>query len=613
LLTALLVVVGGVLSTSRAAGIADVVLGDEVAERIDPGETLSYRLPLVAGTELDLRLEADGVELDDDEDDTEAAKSAGPAPSLALWSPDGGLLAEDASASPRIRLEAPASGTFLVEVRAGTFSGTFSLRVEGELPERIDDTVVVSGQPVDVVLEAPLGSSVRVEVRRRSGNRPQILGISDGAGRAVGFALKRSSNRRVLTRRVPVTAPGGLSVRVGGNGTYDVRGHLEDEDDDLPEGDDDREERRFVVTLAPGTDAVALAEQLGYTLVSVEDGIAVLETPEGREGFEDEDARDADERFEEILAAEIEARLQTPEGLQSNGVILGSSLEQGDVDNQAALATIRAGRALRRATGRGAIVAVVDTGIDPAHPAFAGRLAPGYDFVDDDSDPTDEENGVDDDGDGEIDEGFGHGTFVAGLVLAVAPDATILPVRVLDSDAGGSVSRVAAGIRYAAEQGADVINLSLGARVRSELVRGEVRRAQSLGVVVVSATGNRSDAARIDFPAGLSGVIAVTSLDGGLGRADFANAGTRVTVAAPGTDLIGPFPGGTFAQWSGTSFSAALVAGGVALLEERRPGLRVEQVAKRIRRTARSVPRRVPAARRRGLGGGRLDLWRLVR
>ena len=596
-----------------AAPVSDAVLGDEIESEIASGEVLVYRLAVVAGTSLDLRLEAEAGESAAHATDAGAAKFEGPVPSLAVRDPAGAQIAEDTTSEPRVRLTVPQTGTYAVEVRAGSFHGEFVLRLDGVLPGRVDDEVVTQGGAGEVHLDAPLGSSVRVEVRRRSGEPPQLLAIRDGAGGEIGFALKRASGDRLLTRAVPVTTPGGLTIEIGGSGTYDVRGRLEDDDDDLPEGDDDREDRRIVVTLAPGTDPVALAAQLGYTLIRVEDGYAVLETPEGREGFERDDARDADDRFVEILGAEVDARFQTPEGTQSNGVILGSSLEQADVDEQAAMVTIRAARAHRKATGRGAVVAILDTGVDVSHPALVGRLAAGFDFVDDDADPSEEENFVDDDGDGEIDEGFGHGTFVAGLVLAVAPDATVLPVRVLDTDAVGSVSRIAAGIRFATDHGVDVINLSLGARVRSEIIRGEVRRAQSHGIVVVAATGNRSDGTVIDFPAGLADVIAVSSLAADLGRADFANAGSRTTVAAPGTELIGPFPGGGFARWSGTSFSAALVSGGVALLEERRPSLRVEQVVRRVERTSGGIPRRVPTVRRRGLGGGRLDLWKLVR
>ena len=106
-------------------------------------------------------------------------------------------------------------------------------------------------------------------------------------------------------------------------------------------------------------------------------------------------------------------------------------------------------------------MAVLDTGVGP-HPDLQPVLLPGHDFIDDDNVPDDVGDGLDNDNDGVTDEGVGHGTHVAGIIHAIAPGARILPVRVLDSDAQGSVFAIAQGIRYAVDQKARVINLSLG-------------------------------------------------------------------------------------------------------------------------------------------------------
>jgi thermitase len=220
---------------------------------------------------------------------------------------------------------------------------------------------------------------------------------------------------------------------------------------------------------------------------------------------------------------------------------------------------------------------------------------------------------VDDDGDGEVDEGFGHGTFVSGLVLGGAPGASILPVRVLDSDGRGEASDIAAGIEYAVAEGADVVNLSLGARQRSEVLRGAVRFALSRGVVVVASTGNGADLSTVDFPGGVTGVIAVTALDAGGARAPFANASLATALSAPGVDLIGPYPDERWGTWSGTSFSTALASAGTALLLERQPRLNPTQVRKKLMKKAKSVKRTVARSERKLMGGGRLDLSRLAK
>ncbi len=597
----------------------DAALGDEIRAVIGASDVHVYRLSLVAGTVLDARVEADAGG-GGGEADKGGGGDDGPAPALFVLDPSSGVIGSDTSSRPRVRVTAATTGTYRVEVRAGTYAGGYKVTFEGELPEGGGSTIDVSGTGGSVTLDAPVGASVRIDVRRKAGVAPTLVDVRDASGRSIGFAVRKATKNRVRTYPVPVTVAGGLVVEIaaqgGGTGTYEVRGRFGDDDDDLPEvedEDEDREPRRIVVQLAEGADPALVASQLGYTLVRVRDGYAVLETPEGREGFEAEDARRAQDLLPEVLSAETDARLQTPEGLQSNGVVLGSSLGRSDFDRQAALAQIRAEVAHRRATGQGVVVAVLDTGVDATHSLLAGHVLPGHDFVAGDDDPSEEENGLDDDGDGEIDEGFGHGTFVAGLVLAAAPDAQILPVRVLDTDARGTISDIAAGIRWAVDHGATVVNLSLGARARSDTLRGEVRYALSRGVAVVAATGNAGDPAAVNFPAGLTGVVAVAALDATGARAPFSNAGVRTTLAAPGTGLVGPYPGERWGTWDGTSFATALASGGVALLEQQQPDLRATQVVRTVARAAKPLGRRAPAADRKALGAGALDLSRLVK
>ncbi len=609
---------------TRSAG-----LGSEVDDVIGPGEIHAYRVSLVAGSDLDVRLESEDEDEDDDDDDDDdgdgddgddgdddddkIVAKRGPVPTLALLDPLGAQLA--VAGGERLRFDIPTSGVYVIEVRAGSFAGEYELSIDGDPPERIDEEVEVVGGSRTVVLDVPTGSSVRIDVRRLDGETPEIVSIRDATGRELGFDIKSERRNRVRTFPVPVSAAGGLRVTVagveGGSGTYRVRAKPSDDGEDLNEEDEgDREPRRLVLALREGADPDAVASALGAELIFVGQGYIVIETDEDREGFEDDDALIAEELLDDVLDAEPDVRLKTPEGTQSNGVVLGSSLGRIDFDQQAALASVRAAVAHRRSTGDGVVVAVLDSGIDATHPLLAGHVLPGFDFVDFDADPSEERNGVDDDGDLEIDEGYGHGTFVAGLVLGTAPDAEILPVRVLDSDGRGAISDVVAGIHFAVDEGAQIINLSLGARVRSEALRGAVRYALSRRVVVVAASGNRGDVLNIDFPAGVNGVVAVSALDANGRRAAFANAGGKTAIAAPGVDLIGPYPEAQWATWSGTSFSAALATGGVATLLQVQPNLRPARVVRKLKRAARR-----PAARadRPLLGGGALDIGRLAR
>jgi serine protease len=184
--------------------------------------------------------------------------------------------------------------------------------------------------------------------------------------------------------------------------------------------------------------------------------------------------------------------------------------------------------------GSGVVVAVVDTGVDLTHPDLTANLLPGYDFIDGDDTPQDS---------------AGHGTHVAGLVAAkgavsgTAPEASILPVRVLEGTSGGSAFTVAQGILWAAglstpanPNPAQVINLSLGSSDYSEAIAAAVQQALAKGVIVVAATGNSGGA--VAYPAALEGVISVTSLAGPsiAYQPWYANRGSGTWVTAYGGD-----------------------------------------------------------------------------
>lgn len=250
---------------------------------------------------------------------------------------------------------------------------------------------------------------------------------------------------------------------------------------------------------------------------------------------------------------------------------------------------LQLGRVHRSADGAGTLVAVLDTGVARQHPALSGRLARGYDFVADDNDPAEVRGRRDDNGNGIVDEAYGHGTFVAGLVALVAPKARILPMRVLNSDGAGTVFLVGQAVLEAVDAGADVINISLGAdeKVKSKFLDHAIGYAIERGVQVVAAAGNEGTE-EPRYPATTPDVISVSStvLDDDR-LSDFANWGEWVDVAAPADRVLGPVPGGRYARWAGTSMAAPQVSGQIALLKslgEKRADRQLEAIEKSARK-----------------------------
>ena len=357
------------------------------------------------------------------------------------------------------------------------------------------------------------------------------------------------------------------------------------------------EDREDLDELCEETGATVKGEVPGTTYYTVElpPGVTV-----------DEFLADLDDDVR-VVDADEDAGVEFPEGGGSTIPLFGDEAED-EVLMQVALTRVGAPVAHLRATGLGVVVAVIDTGVDAFNPLLAGRIAPGgRDFVDGDDDPAEERNFLDDDGDGRVDEGYGHGTFVASLVLAMAPGARILPIRALDTDAVGTASTVASAISWAVSQGAVVVNLSAGLAVDLKMIKQSVESARQAGVIVVAAAGNR--ASQVDFPAMLSQTEAVTATDLFDRKASFASYGSAVDLCAPGEDLLGAHPLGPngTARWSGTSFSTALVSGAFALLRERFPGMSPEALIERLEGTAVSVDGLNPLYADR-LGEGRIDV-----
>lgn len=233
--------------------------------------------------------------------------------------------------------------------------------------------------------------------------------------------------------------------------------------------------------------------------------------------------------------------------------------------------------------GQGIIVAVLDTGLAPDHQLLKSSIAAGYDFVGMTNNIYDTGNGLDDDGDGLIDNRVGHGTHVAGIIVTEAPGVQIMPIRVLNSDGVGTYWEVAAGIRYAVDHGAKVINMSLSAPRLTPPLADALAYAASRGVVVVAAAGIGPGP---NYPAAYPDTLAVI----GVGASDRSDAvawfsGGRLAdtdIYAPGVDIHSAFPYGGYALGSGTSMAAPMVSGEAAMLLSRYPDWGRIQVIQRI-------------------------------
>ncbi len=267
-------------------------------------------------------------------------------------------------------------------------------------------------------------------------------------------------------------------------------------------------------------------------------------------------------------------------------------------------------------TGTGVIVAVLDTGVqlDPqTHPLLSASLVPGIDLVDGDANPAETRNGLDDDGDGLIDEGIGHGTHVAGIVHQVAPTAKIMPVRILDDDGSGTTWNAAEGMFWAAQHGAKVINMSLGTHGSPGVLRDAVQAVTASGVLVVAAAGNDGKD-RTMYPAAAPEAIAVGSVGAGDVVSTFSNFGRWIDVVAPGENIHSSyaFPTDSYASNSGTSMATPWVSGEAALLLARNPNLSPAETSAAISGGARSIdvgnPSKVGL-----LGAGRIDLLSSLR
>ncbi|NUV63266.1 type VII secretion-associated serine protease mycosin [Streptomyces sp. CAI-85] len=253
--------------------------------------------------------------------------------------------------------------------------------------------------------------------------------------------------------------------------------------------------------------------------------------------------------------------------------------------------------------GKGITVAVLDTGVEADHPDLEDNVLPGKDMVGFGAKEGDRAWARHGTAMAGIIAGHGHGYADGDGVLGIAPEAKILPVRVIleDGDPQRAKARstrgnaLAEGIRWAADQGADVINLSLGddsASAHPEPAEDEaVQYALKKGAVVVASAGNGGEKGdHISYPAAYPGVIAATAVDRYGTRASFSTRRWYATVSAPGVDVVIADPDHKYYQGWGTSAASAFVSGAVALVKAAHPGLTPAQIKKLLEDTARNSP-----------------------
>ncbi|MCP8708050.1 type VII secretion-associated serine protease mycosin [Streptomyces cellulosae] len=272
-------------------------------------------------------------------------------------------------------------------------------------------------------------------------------------------------------------------------------------------------------------------------------------------------------------------------------------------DRQWALDALHADQVWPTTRGAGITVAVLDTGVEADHPDLDGNVLEGKDLVGFGAREGDEAWARHGTAMAGIIAGHGHGPGNGDGVLGVAPEAKILPVRVIleDKDPARAKARstrgnaLAEGIRWAADHGADVINLSLGddsASAHPEEGEDEaIQYALRKGVVVVASAGNGGEKGdRISYPAAYPGVIAATAVDRYGTRAPFSTRRWYATVSAPGVDVIIADPDHKYYEGWGTSAAAAFVSGAVALLKAAHPDLTPAQIKRLLEVTARNAP-----------------------
>ena len=297
-------------------------------------------------------------------------------------------------------------------------------------------------------------------------------------------------------------------------------------------------------------------------------------------------------RFPAVLAAAALTALPWLGGHQTAAAGHHSAGTQIRAVEQAQLDSINAPAAWRTSRGDGVTVGVLDTGVDASAADLSGSVSAGPDYTQGADPPGYQPPHLHGTFIASLIAGHGSGPDRAGGIIGVAPEARVLSVRVILDDSEPGIGpyntnprfadAIGRGIRYAASHGAAVINMSLGSVQPTRAMQAALAYAVSRGVLVVASAGNSGVPGPAytpySYPASFAGVLSVAAVNESGTRATFSDRNSSVVLSAPGVEVIGAGPGGTYLQASGTSPAAAFVTGVAALIRSAYPRLSPAQV-----------------------------------
>ncbi len=298
-----------------------------------------------------------------------------------------------------------------------------------------------------------------------------------------------------------------------------------------------------------------------------------------------------------IIACHRNYEFDLPEVVQGSQPFVDRPGDENRFTEQSAAANLNLPLVDQTPIANSVKVGVIDVGVDLGHPALSGSVVSGPDLVSGDTNSQDEPDGS----------ASGHGTFIAGLIRRVAPQAEVHAYRVLDTNGRGTGWSVAQAMINAIDNGCKVINLSLVMHEKHSAVDAAIEYARTQNVVVVAAAGNDNSSVE-RFPAGDSYVLSVTGVDSVSKKPDFANYGNYLDVCAPAVNLYSLFPDSAHATWSGTSFAAPIVAAQAAWLFSLKPDATWDEVMDAIRSTAVNIDSANPNLPQGSLGNGLVDI-----